>query len=383
MGDTEDLPGKFLEREYITVMGKFPAARPEHFDIGARRGYPAAMKALRLTETGKPLRMETRDVPAIGEDDVLIRVRAAGICHSDAHYRSGTSPAVLPVTPGHEVAGVVEAAGSRVTGLKAGDRVGVHYMVTCGLCLYCIMGREQFCIRGRMIGKHIDGGYAEYLAVPARSVVPLPDEVGFEQGAIMMCSSITSLHALRKSRLQAGERIAIFGIGGLGVSAVQLARAFGALEVYAVDIRPSKLELASRLGAVPIDASASDPVEEIRQRTGGRGVDVAVELIGLPGVSRQAVQSVAIFGRVVLVGLSDRLLEIDPYREVLGKEVEIIGASDHLMSEFPLLMEYARRGSLDLTGAVSRTVPLDADAVNAALDALDGFGEDVRTVIVP
>ncbi len=341
------------------------------------------MKALRLTETGKPLRMEMRDVPAVGDDDVLIRVRAAGICHSDAHYRAGTSPVVLPVTPGHEVAGLVEAAGARVSGVKAGDRVGVHYMVTCGLCPYCVMGREQFCERGRMIGKHIDGGYAEYLAVPARSVVPLPDEIGFEQGAIMMCSSITSLHALRKSRLRPGERAAIFGIGGLGVSAVQLARAFGALEVFAVDIRPSKLALAAGLGAVPVDAAASDPVEEIRRRTGGRGVDVAVELIGLPGVSRQAVQSAAIFGRVVLVGLSDRLLEIDPYREVLGKEVEIIGASDHLMSEFPLLMEYARRGSLDLAGAVSRTVPLDAGAVNAALDALDGFGEDVRTVIVP
>lgn len=341
------------------------------------------MKALRLTETGKPLRMEMRDVPAVEDDDVLIRVRAAGICHSDAHYRAGTSPAVLPVTPGHEVAGLVEIVGSRVSGVRAGDRVGVHYLVTCGLCRYCVMGREQFCVRGRMIGKHIDGGYAEYLAVPARSIVPLPDVIGFEQGAIMMCSSITSLHALRKSRLRAGERVAIFGIGGLGVSAVQLARAFGALEVFAVDIRPSKLALAAKLGAVPIDAAASDPVAEIRQRTGGRGVDVAVELIGLPEVSRQAVQSAAVFGRVVLVGLSDRLLEIDPYREVLGKEVEIIGASDHLMSEFPLLMEYARRGSLDLAGAVSRTVPLDAEAVNAALDGLDGFGEDVRTVIVP
>lgn len=341
------------------------------------------MKAVRLTEVGRPLRMEELDVPAVGDDDVLIAVRAAGICHSDAHYRSGTAPAVLPVTPGHEVAGVVEAAGSRVTGVRAGDRVGVHYMVTCGVCRYCVMGREQFCVAGRMIGKHIDGGYAEYLVVPAKSVVPLPGEIPFDQGAIMMCSSITSFHALRKSRLRAGERAAIFGIGGLGLSAVQLARAFGALEVYAVDIRAPKLKLAAKYGAIPIDASAGDPVAEIRRLTGGHGVDVAVELIGLPHVSRQAVQSAAVFGRVVLVGLSDRLLEIDPYREVLGKEAEIIGASDHLMSEFPLLMEYARRGFLDLSDAVTERIPLDAAAVNSALDGLDRYGDRVRTVIVP
>lgn len=341
------------------------------------------MKAVRLTEIGKPLRMEERPIPAVGDRDVLIAVRAAGICHSDAHYRAGTSPAVVPVTPGHEVAGVVEKAGPRVSGLKRGDRVGIHYLVTCGACPFCVRGREQFCVEGRMIGKHIDGGYAEYIAVPSRSVVPLPNEIPFEQGAIMMCSSITSFHALRKSRLRAGETVAIFGVGGLGLSAVQLAKAFGALDVYAVDIRTSKLVRAEKYGAIPIDASDGDPVAQIRNLTGGRGVDIAIELIGLPQVTRQAVQAAGVFGRVVLVGLTDRLLEVDPYREILGKEVEIIGASDHQMSEFPLLMEYARRGLLDLSDVVTGTIPLDAAAVNEALDNLDNYGDRIRTVIVP
>jgi propanol-preferring alcohol dehydrogenase len=341
------------------------------------------MKAVQLIEIKSPLQMREVDVPALGTKDVLVRVKAAGICHSDVHYRAGVSPVgFLPITLGHEVAGVVEEVGSQVTSVQAGDRVGVHYLVTCGECHYCSIGSEQFCVQGKMIGKHRHGGYAEYIAVPARSIVSLPDEVPFESAAIMMCSSATSFHALRKSRLQPGERVAIFGVGGLGMSAVQLARAFGALEVYAVDINSGKLKLAEEYGAIPVNAAQSDPVAEVLRLTRGKGVDVALELIGLPQTSRQAVQSLAVFGRAVLVGLSDQLMEVDPYREVLGKEAEIIGASDHLASEFPLLLEFARRGLLDLSKVITRTIPLDADAINAAMDGLDQFGGEVRTVIV-
>ena len=155
-----------------------------------------------------------------------------------------------------------------------------------------------------MIGKHRDGGYAEFIVVPERSVFRLPDEIPFEQGAILMCSSATSLHALNKARLRPGETVAVFGIGGLGISAVQLARHFGAAEVFAVDINPRKLELAERFGAVPVNASAGNPVEQLRELTRGRGVDVALELVGLPLTMRQAVQSLAILGRAALVGLT-------------------------------------------------------------------------------
>jgi len=328
--------------------------------------------------------MQEVPLPAVGERDVLVRIKAAGICHSDAHYRAGTSPAgPLPLTLGHEVAGVVKKTGPQVASVKVGDRVCIHYLVTCGDCYYCSKGCEQFCVVGTMIGKHRDGGYAEYIAIPARSLVPLPDEIPLEQGAVLMCSSATSFHALRKSRLEPGETVAVFGAGGLGMSAIQLARAFGALEVYAVDINEEKLRLAENYGAIPVNAAKSDPVASIQRLTGGKGVDVTLELIGLPQTMRQALQSLAVFGRAVLVGITDKPFEVYSYRELLGKEAEVIGSSDHLLSELPLLIEFIRRGWLDLSDVVTRTISLSADAINGTLDALAQFGGDVRTVITP
>ena len=342
------------------------------------------MKAARLVAVGQPLAMQEVPVPAVGDREVLVRVKAAGICHSDAHYRAGDSPAgPLPLTLGHEVAGVVERVGVQVASLKPGDRVCLHYLVTCGDCTYCSRGNEQFCVEGEMIGKHRDGGYAEYICVPARSIVRLPDEIPFEHGAALMCSSSTCLHALRKARLQGGETVAVFGSGGLGMSAIQLALALGALEVYAVDINEAKLELAERYGAIGVNAARVDPVAEIKRLTRGRGVDVAVEVVGLPQTMRQALLSLAVMGRAALVGLTQESFEVYPYTELVGKEAEIIGSSDHLLSELPTLLEFARRGTLDLSEVITRTVPLDAEAINAALDELDRFGGNVRTVITP
>jgi 2-desacetyl-2-hydroxyethyl bacteriochlorophyllide A dehydrogenase len=342
------------------------------------------MKAVRLVEVHSPLQMQDIPVPEIGAGDVLIRVRAAGICGTDAHYRSGKSPVwPLPRTLGHEISGVVEQVGEQVATVMVGDRVCVHYVLSCGQCYYCSTGHEQFCVDGSMVGRYVDGGYAEYVAVPAHNTVGLPEEIPFEHGAILMCSSATSFHALRKSRLKGGETAAVFGVGGLGISAIQLAKAFGALDVYAVDINADKLRLAAKYGAIPVDAQSSDPVAEIRELTGGRGVDVALELIGLPQTMKQAVQSLAPMGRAAVAGISNRPLEIDTYRELIGREAEIIGTNDHLLQELPLLLELTRRGLLDLSEAVSRRVPLDAVAINQALDGLEHYGGELRTVIVP
>jgi len=342
------------------------------------------MKAVRFIGVGQPLQEQEVPVPEPGDREILVRVRAAGVCHSDVHYRAGKSPVYpLPMTLGHEVAGVVEATGRQVTRVKPGDRVCLHYMVACGDCYYCSTGNEQFCVKGKMLGHYTDGGYAEYVAVPERNAVLLPDEIPFEQGATLMCASATSLHALRKSRLKAGETVAIYGSGGLGISAIQLARAFGAMEVYAVDINSGKLQLAEKYGAIPVNAAQADPVAEIRRLTAGKGVDVTIELIGLPLTMQQAVRSLGIFGRAVMVGISDRVIEIDTYHELIGPETEIIGSNDHLLQELPLLIEYARRGVLNLSQVVSRTIPLEAATVNRALDELEQFGSEVRTVIVP
>jgi D-arabinose 1-dehydrogenase-like Zn-dependent alcohol dehydrogenase len=278
---------------------------------------------------------------------------------------------------------VVEEVGPEVTNVQVGDRVCLHYMVTCGDCFYCSMGSEQFCTTGQMLGYHRDGGYAEYIALPARGAFPLPGEVPFEQGAIMMCSSATSFHALRKGRLKAGETVAVFGVGGLGMSAVQLARAFGALDVYAVDINPRKLHMAEGFGAIPVNAAETDPVAELKRLTGGRGVDVALEVIGLPLTMRQSIASLAKLGRAVIVGVTGETFEVAPYTQLIPTEAEIIGCSDHLAQELPTLIELARRGTLDLSGVVTETVPLDADAINAAMDRLDQFADDVRVVIMP
>lgn len=344
----------------------------------------AMMKAIRLVQVGKPLEEQHIPLPEIGDQDVLVEVKAAGICHSDAHYRAGVSPVdPLPLTLGHEVSGVVVEKGPGVSTLEPGERVCLHYMLTCGHCEYCFRGSEQFCTSGKMIGKYADGGYAEYIRVPARSAFRLPEEISFEHGAALMCSAATSNHALIKSGLRGGESAAVFGAGGLGISAIQLARAYGASAVYAVDIRAEKLALAASYGAIPVDASQGDPVAQIKELTGGRGVDVALELVGLPLTMRQSVQALAVFGRAVIAGLTDRTMEIAPYVELLGKEASVIGASDHLASELPGLLEWTRSGALDLSQAVTRRVPLEAQAVNSVLDELDEFRAQVRTVIVP
>ena len=342
------------------------------------------MKAVRLVKIGQPLEMHDIPLPKVGPQDVLVKVKAAGICHSDAHYRAGVSPVrPLPMTLGHEVAGIVEEVGETVAGLQPGDRVCLHYMVTCGHCEYCNMGSEQFCTSGSMIGKYRPGGYAEYIGLPARSVFKLPEEIPFEQGAIMMCSSSTSFHALRRARIKANETIAIFGVGGLGMSAVQLAYAMGAPRVFGVDLNPDKLALAEEYGAIPINAGQVDAVEEIRLQTQGKGVNVALELIGLPVTMRQAIECVGVFGRIALVGLNEKTIEINPYIELLGKEAEIIGVSDHLASEIPTLIEFTRSGKLDLSRVISQTIPLDAGLINKTFDQLDTYSHTGRVVITP
>ena len=342
------------------------------------------MKAIRMVETGKPLQLQQIPIPSIGEKDILVRVRAAGICHSDAHYRAGRSRmGRMPITLGHEVAGEVELIGSQVTNTKAGERVCLHYNISCGECFHCIAGNEQFCDTVRMIGHHVDGGYAEYIAVPERNAIHLPDEIPYEEGATLMCASATALHALQKARVKAGETVAVFGVGGLGLSAIQLAKASGATQVFAVDIKLDKLELASEYGAIPVNASRVDAVEEIRKFTKGKGVNVTLELIGLPKTMGQAIESLGVMGRAVIVGLTDQPISIDTYNQVLGKEAEIIGSNDHLLQELPLLVDMARRKTLEPSRVVSQMIPLDANKITKRLDALENYTSDGRAVIVP
>lgn len=312
------------------------------------------MRAVRLLREGEPVADVELPEPVPGPGEVVVAVEFAGICHSDAHYRRGGASTVrLPVTPGHEVAGVVAAVGAGVVAPRPGDRVALHYLLP----------------DGRMLGKDVDGGWAARICVPAANAVPVPAGVPLEHAAVMMCSSATALHALRVAPLRAGESVAIVGFGGLGVSALQLARGLGAARVFAVDPVPEKRRLAAALGATPV------AVEELP------AIDVALDFAGHAPTTLRALRALAPGGRLVVVAINLRSLTLDPRRDVLDGERRIVGCSDHTREELVELMELAASGRLDLAQAVSATVPLEAAAIDAVLDELERGTPRLRTVV--
>jgi propanol-preferring alcohol dehydrogenase len=297
-----------------------------------------------LTQLRSALINDEIDEPFAGPGEVVIEIRAAGICHSDAHYRAGGGTVALPLTLGHEIAGVIAGTDRRVA---------LHYLHD----------------DGRMLGKEVDGGYAERIVVPAANAVAIPDEVPFDAAAVMMCSTATAYHALRLASLRAGESVAIIGFGGLGASAVQLAKAMGAGDVFAVDRVPEKLDLACSFGAIPA------AVEDLRD------IDVALDFAGHPPTTLAALRSLRRGGRIMIVAINLRELAIDPYRDVLANERHIIGVSDHTRDELVELLAMAANGQLDMSRVITRRVGLDAAAINAVLDDLDAGTAHLRTVI--
>lgn len=338
------------------------------------------MRAVQLTAVGSPLEDRVVPAPEPGPGEVLVRVTAAGICHSDAHYRAGDANLRrLPLTLGHEIAGEIAALGEGIDASRLGERVAVHYVVSDGTCPRCLAHGEQFCESYEMFGLTIDGGYAEAVVTPAGNAVPVPAGVDDAHAAVMMCSSATALHALRKGRLAEGEAVAVVGAGGLGMSAVQLASALGAGNVYAVDIDSTRLEQAELLGAEPLVADGREGAT-IAARG---GADVALVLVGRTSAFREAMAALKPGGRLVAVGIALGELPVVPHRDLILGEHELIGSNDHLRSEIDELFGYAVSGALRLDDVVSERIPLEAGAVNASLDRLDSYGPGVRTVIVP
>jgi D-arabinose 1-dehydrogenase-like Zn-dependent alcohol dehydrogenase len=343
------------------------------------------MVAARLHKIGGKLSIDHVRVPGIAENEVLMGVKAAGICHSDINYRDGIAPiAKLPITLGHEIAGVILQIGSKVKGLNRGDKVLVHYIISCGKCAYCKTGHENYCLHYRMIGKDADGGFAEFVNVPARSIVTLPRRIPFEHAAIMGCAVPTAYHALKRGRVAQGDTVIVFGVGGLGLHAVQLAhRVFKAGLVVAVDVHDWKLKLAKTFGAKEtVNASNEDVVVRIGKITDRTFGDVVIDFVGHNDTIEKSVSSVGMGGRMVLVGIGAKSMQLSPYRNLIGREMEVLGVDDHLKTELEELIKLERTRKLDLSRSVTHTVPLDD--INRGLRILEANREKViRVVAIP
>lgn len=286
------------------------------------------MKGVVFTGDRKLELMDFPD-PTPGPRDVVLEIRASGMCGTDlGHYRRSSEAAREPIIRGHEPCGVVAAVGSAVSEREArlGDRVMAHHYEGCGVCRYCRTGWTQQCLEGAIVygnrGGH--GAHAKYMKVPAHALVPLPEELSFEAGAAIACATGTAYGALKRIGLEGDETIAIYGQGPVGLSGTQLAAAMGA-RVIAVDLSPERRNMALERGAdVAIDPSAEDPVEAIRVLTHGEGADKTLDATSSSEARRNAVLSTRIFGTACLVGIGgDVTLEV--YPELIRRQMTLIG----------------------------------------------------------
>jgi propanol-preferring alcohol dehydrogenase len=265
---------------------------------------PKKMKAAVVHEFGKPLSLEEVSVPRPASGQILVRVVASGVCHTDLHAAEGDWPVKpkLPFIPGHEGVGYVAAVGSDVINLKEGDRVGVPWLHSaCGLCEFCLAGWETLCPRQQNTGYSVNGGFADYVLAPAAYVGHLPDNLDFAEAAPILCAGVTTYKGLKETDTKPGDWVVIVGVGGLGHVAVQYAKAMG-LHVAAVDISDEHLALAKRLGAeLTVNAAAEDPAAAIQKQVGGAH-GVLVTAVS-PKIFRKSIDMLRRGGTCVLVGL--------------------------------------------------------------------------------
>jgi len=340
------------------------------------------MKAFRFYAPKQPLKLEELPEPEPGPGEVLIKIRASGICGSDINYVKGkTLPYNTPITLGHEISGTIEEVGDGVENLKVGDRVVVHYIISCGRCKQCIQGNDNRCRNRVSIGAHIDGGFAEYIAVPARNAFKLPQNLTFEEGAIIGCAVSTPFHALFTGGFKAGDTVAVFGLGGIGMHAAMWARTLGASLVIGVDISDFKLKVAEDLGVdVTVNPRREDPIKVVRDVTDGWGVDIAVECAGVPDTVRYTLESVRgrsryETGRAVLVAVQPGPVSVEWIREGL-----VTMSGDHTMDDLRRILALAERGRIDLTETITHKLPFEE--LNEAVNLLRSQAEDVVKVVV-
>jgi L-iditol 2-dehydrogenase len=319
------------------------------------------MKALVLKEYRR-FALEDFAVPELQPDEVLVRVRACGICGSDVHGMDGSSGRrIPPLVMGHEAAGEIAEIGSGVTGWKTGDRVTFDSTVYCGECWFCQCGRVNLCDNRRVLGvscgeyrRH--GAFAEFVAVPQRILYRLPDSLSFEQAAMVEAVSV-AVHAVKRTPLAPDAVALVVGTGMIGLLVVQVLRAMNCQTVIAIDLEENKLTLAKKLGAThTIKADDAALPEKIRALSGGRGVNAAFEVVGLPATVKTAIESVRKGGSITLVGNLKPQAEL-PLQAVVTRELTLIGTCASA-GEYPECLALIAGGKVNVTEFISATPPL-------------------------
>ena len=360
------------------------------------------MKAAVFRKVHEPLTIETVEIDKPRGREVLVRTVATGVCHSDLHVVDGLGRFALdrPIVLGHEGAGIVEAVGKDVTAVRPGDHVVACLSGFCGNCAECLSGHPNLCTggivtrpdsetprlsqRGQPFRQFLGvSSYAEHMLLHENSVVRIDPELPLDRAALVGCGVLTGVGAaLRSSGLQAGQTVAVFGCGGVGLSIIQGARIAGARQIIGVDVFPGKLEMARRMGATHVvNGAEDDPVKSIRAMTGGAGVDHAFEAVGVASLVRQAIESLAIRGTATIVGVLPPDARIEFPWMAIRPECRIQTSrmgSNRFRMDIPLYLDFYRQGRLLLDEMVTRRGRIED--INDAFRAMKA-GEVARTVL--
>lgn len=345
----------------------------------------ATMRAERFYAETKKVVVEDVPIPEPGHGEVLVKVSFCGICHSDLSLINGTFPAQAPVvTQGHEASGVIAKLGPGVTGWSEGDRVIVAAGRPCMSCPNCRRGDVGNCLRIRLMAFAYDGAWAEYTVAQAVGLTRVPDNVPLEQAAILADAVSTPYGAVvRTGKVGIGESVGVWGVGGVGTHIVQLSRLVGAVPVIAVDIKPEVLERALAVGAdYAFDARDEDLAEKIAGVTGGRGLDVAFDAVGLASTFEQALDRLTVGGRLVAVGMSAESPTIGPTSMFGLTQKQVLGHLGYQNADIATLATLVSLGRLDLSRSISEIVPLEDIALG--IDKLESQdGNPIRILVRP
>jgi S-(hydroxymethyl)glutathione dehydrogenase/alcohol dehydrogenase len=356
-------------------------------------------KAAVLNVTNEPLTVETLALREPREGDVVVRLGASGVCHSDLHAITGDLPMPIPCVLGHEGAGVVEAVGPGVQRVKVGDHVVLNWVPYCGACWYCQSGNAYLCETGYVkamaaevfhkngttVGQFAGiGSMSEYTIIPETACIPIDADIPLDRACLIGCGVMTGVGAvINTARVRPGQSVAVFGAGGVGLNVVQGAVLAGADPIIAIDLNERKLGMAKQFGATHVvNAGAIDPVEAVKELTGGRGADFAFEVIGIPDVITQAFMAVRRGGKAVVVGVpsATSMVSIPGFFLPLA-EKSLLGSlygSATMTRDVPRLIGLYRAGKLKLDELITRRYRISE--VNDAFEAMKK-GEVARGVI--